>query len=259
MLTRRRLLAAAVQLAGAGLTSGCGLDLPRQNGAAAVLAARPAAPLPDPPVQLSPLPGTRPLGLVAPRDALLHVPVALPAGEVPFVVVLHGAGQDASAGLDLLRPLADEHRFLLLAPASRRGTWDAVLDGYGPDVAVIDRALAAVFAAFPVDAGRVALAGFSDGGSYALGLGLANGTLFRRVAAFSPGFRPTAPRHGQPPVFISHGDADDVLPVDRTSRRIVPALRADGLEVTYREFHGPHTVPPEVAREAVGWLGWPGR
>ena len=28
-----------------------------------------------------------------------------------------------------------------------------------------------------------------------------------------------------------------------------------GLAV-YREFAGPHTVPPEVAREAVDWLGW---
>jgi predicted esterase len=37
----------------------------------------------------------------------------------------------------------------------------------------------------------------------------------------------------------------------RTSRRIVPALRRDGDDVTYRECPGGHTVPPELAREAV--------
>ena len=55
---------------------------------------------------------------------------------------------------------------------------------------------------------------------------------------------------------MSHGDADDVLPVGRTSRRIIPSLEDDGYGVTYREFPGGHTVPPEVAREAVDWLGW---
>jgi predicted esterase len=107
-----------------------------------------------------------------------------------------------------------------------------------------------------VDPERVAVAGFSDGASYALGLGLANGRLFRRVVAFSPGFVPPGPADGRPAVFVSHGDADAVLPVDRTSARIVPALRDDGLDVTYREFTGPHVVPPEIAREAVDWLGW---
>jgi predicted esterase len=56
-------------------------------------------------------------------------------------------------------------------------------------------------------------------------------------------------------VFVSHGTRDDVLPIDRTSRRIVPALRDDGYDVTYREFDGGHVVPPEVAREAVDRLG----
>ena len=55
-------------------------------------------------------------------------------------------------------------------------------------------------------------------------------------------------------MFVSHGDADEVLPIDRTSRDIVPELRDDGYDVTYREFSGPHTVPPDIAREAADWL-----
>lgn len=62
--------------------------------------------------------------------------------------------------------------------------------------------------------------------------------------------------NGKPRVFVSHGDSDAVLPIDRTSRRLVPALQAGGYDVTYREFPGPHTIPAAVAQEAIDWLDW---
>jgi predicted esterase len=124
------------------------------------------------------------------------------------VVGLHGAGGDAEAGPALLLPLAEECGLLVMAPASRGSTWDAVRGGYGPDAELLDRALAIVFPALAVPPDRVAVAGFSDGASYALGLGLANGDLFRDVLALSPGFVPPgAPGRGRPRIFVSHGDA----------------------------------------------------
>jgi phospholipase/carboxylesterase len=105
-----------------------------------------------------------------------------------------------------------------------------------------------------VDAGRLAVTGFSDGASYALSLGLTNGDLFTHVVAFSPGFMALATRRGKPPVFVSHGTRDGVLPIGVTSRRVVPELESGGYEVRYREFAGPHTVPEAVAREALGWF-----
>jgi phospholipase/carboxylesterase len=256
--TRRGFLAACARLAVAGVLTGCSI---RQSGrepggrgrAQAALTARPGEP-----TEPWPGPGTHQLGLEADRDCLLHVPPGLlRAGQsVPLVVTLHGAGGDAAGGLALLQSLADERGLLLLAPASKGMTWDAIRGGYGPDVDLIDRALRQVFSAVPVDGERIAVAGFSDGASYALGLGLANGGLWDGVVAFSPGFVPEAPRAGAPRIFVSHGTADDLLPIGRTSRKIVPALRDEGLDVTYREFAGPHTVPPEIAREAVDWLGW---
>jgi phospholipase/carboxylesterase len=60
-------------------------------------------------------------------------------------------------------------------------------------------------------------------------------------------------------VFVTHGVADRVLPIDRCSRRLVPALRQAGYEVRYREFAGGHVVPPELAAEAADWLVGPGR
>ncbi|MFI7584211.1 alpha/beta hydrolase [Kocuria sp. M1N1S27] len=73
--------------------------------------------------------------------------------------------------------------------------------------------------------------------------------------AYSPGFVPPAGRRGTPRIFVSHGTGDETLPVDRTSRRIVPRLEEDGYDVTYAEFAGGHTVPPEIVRRAVEWLG----
>ncbi len=196
--------------------------------------------------------GRHALDLGAGPEVLLHVPAGSADGApLRLVLTLHGAGGDARAGLAPLLPLADAHRLLLLSPASAGVTWDAVRGGWGPDVRRIDGALAAVFAAFPVDRERLAISGFSDGASYALSLGLANADLFTHVLAFSPGFvLPVRPVRA-PDVLVSHGRADTVLPIDRTTRRIAPQLRAAGVPVEVREFDGPHTVPPGIAEEAV--------
>jgi phospholipase/carboxylesterase len=135
--------------------------------------------------------------------------------------------------------------------ASTGPTWDVVLGGFGADVARIDRALRRVFRRCSVDPDRIAVAGFSDGASYALSLGLANGDLFRHVIAFSPGFIAPAPAHGMPTVFISHGTRDPVLPIEQTSRRIVPDLRRAGYDVRYREFDAGHAVLPALVRAAI--------
>jgi phospholipase/carboxylesterase len=179
----------------------------------------------------------------------------VPPGERPrgLVVVLYGAGGSPQDALGLLQPLADDAGLILLAPRSQGGTWDAALGGFGPDVAEIDRLLREVFDRYAVDPKAVAVAGFSDGASYALSIGLTNGDLFRSVIAFSPGFIALVERHGSPRVFVSHGIDDPVLPIDEASRYWVPLLRAR-YQVRYREFPGGHEVPPRIAREAVDWL-----
>ena len=188
-------------------------------------------------------------------DALLYAPRGYRPGRPHgLVLALHGAGGSAPNGLGPFRPYADRAELLLLAPKSRRGTWDVAVGGFGPDVAAIDRLLRSVFARYRIDRRRLAIAGFSDGASYALSLGLTNGDLFRRVIAFSPGFVVTRERHGKPAVFVSHGTRDHVLPIEQTSRRIVPELRRDGYAVRYREFRGGHTVPRELVQEAVRLL-----
>jgi predicted esterase len=199
--------------------------------------------------------GLHPLGLDAARDSYLYVPESYwPQRPMPLVLMLHGAGGHAHHGLGVLRNLADAYEFIVLAPASRGGTWDMLMDGYGADVALIDRALAATFERYAVDPRRLAIGGFSDGASYALSLGVANGDLFTHVLAFSPGYMAPGGQQGAPAVFVSHGTGDRVLPIGRCSRRVVPLLQQAGYGVRYREFPGGHTVPPEIAREAVQWF-----
>ena len=205
--------------------------------------------------------GTGPVGLrlLEPgvgRGGYLYVPptyrAELPA---PLVVLLHGAGEDARDGLALLRAQADGAGLILLAPSSREYTWDVIASRrYGPDVTTIDRALEWALSRYAVDPSRVAVGGYSDGASYALSLGIANGDLFTHVLAFSPGFVPPTGREGFPRVFISHGTRDGWLPIDRCSRVIVPRLERAGYEVRYREFDGGHVVSSEIALEAVGWF-----
>jgi phospholipase/carboxylesterase len=191
-------------------------------------------------------------------DYLLHVPETYQtASPAPLMLWLHGAGGRARAFLSSeLQGQADAAGMLLLVPTSKEYTWDVVVGRgrYGPDVAVIDRVLESTFNHYAVDPARVAVGGFSDGASYALSLGITNGDLFTHVLAFSPGFMVPAGRRGTPRVFVSHGTRDEVLPIDRCSRRIVPQLERAGYEIRYREFEGGHAVPPDVAREAIGWF-----
>jgi phospholipase/carboxylesterase len=188
------------------------------------------------------------------REALLLAPPNAPPAGAPLFVSLHGAGGDANAGLYPLESLAPAAGLALLAPTALGRTWDLLLGELGPDVATIRRALDAAFHALAVDPARLSLGGFSDGASYALSLGLANGDRFHRIAAFSPGFFASPLRIGKPRMFISHGRRDRVLPIDRCSRRIVPQLRAEGYDVEYLEFDGGHDVPAEIARRALAWL-----
>ena len=198
----------------------------------------------------APGPATHRLRLASGRDGLLHVPAGVDSGQpVPLVVMLHGAGGEAGQSVPLLVEEAEARDFLILAPESRGRTWDILLGAYGPDVDYIDAALERVLAWFDVSA--LAVAGFSDGASYALSLGVANGDLFSDVLAFSPGFAAPDPIVGEPRVFVSHGDQDRVLPVDRCGRAVSRRLRRAGYDVDYREFQGGHVVPRPLVKAAI--------
>ncbi len=199
--------------------------------------------------------GLLPIELNGGGDALLAVPANYQSRQpVPFILMLHGAGGTARAGLTPLLPLIEELGVIALAVGSREQTWDALIDSYGPDVSCIDQALAYTFRHYSLDPSHLAIGGFSDGASYALSLGLINGDLFRQILAFSPGFMVPGKRHGSPSIYVSHGTHDTVLPINLCSRRLVPQLQCWGYDVHYHEFDGTHTIPLPIAREAAAWF-----
>jgi len=188
------------------------------------------------------------------RDGLYYIPAKYQAGvRAPLWVVLHGAGGTAQS-TQYMFALADDFGVILLAPDSRdERTWDGVLMNWGPDVEFIAAAVGHVSHVCSVNRDRVTVAGFSDGATYALSLGISYGDVFSRIVSMSPGVMQPMAARGKPKIFISHGISDPVMPIDDTSRRFVPRLKKLGYDVTYREYEGTHRPSPPIVREAFKW------
>ncbi|MGY2067811.1 alpha/beta hydrolase [Blastococcus sp. SYSU DS0619] len=194
--------------------------------------------------------GVHGLDLGGGAGVLLAVPPGEPVPR-PLLVFFHGAGGNPPQSLGVLGRTAADRGVLVLAPRSGAATWDLIAGRLGRDVAVLDAALAQVAERAPVS--RCAIGGFSDGASYALSLGPANGDLFDAVLAFSPGFALPPARRGRPRIWLTHGTGDRVLPVDRCGRRLAAVFGDEGYEVTYDEFDGGHVVRPEGVVTALQW------
>jgi phospholipase/carboxylesterase len=189
-------------------------------------------------------------------DIVAYVPAsALTRSSVPVRVLLHGSARDVEQLMQAHIRHADANGVVILAPYAANGTWDAIYTNFGPDVAGIDVALAWVFEALPVNRSRIELSGFSDGATYALALGRANGDLFSRIIAYSPGFIIDVVPVGNPPIAISHGTHDEQLPFATTRDKIVPALKEGGYGVDFHSFDGPHIPLSGLIEESLARLG----
>jgi phospholipase/carboxylesterase len=189
------------------------------------------------------------------RDGTLYVPKKGESdGRMPLLVLLHGGGGSAD-DFRFTFPLGEEFGVAILTLDARHNTWDGIDSRFGPDVLFIDEALRYTFDRIAVDPDRVALGGLSDGGMYALSIGLSNGDLFTHLVGVAAGYvAPPAPPIGRPRIFLAHGTHDNVYSVAGTRNRLVPQLKSAGYDVTYFEFDGPHFITPSAAREALAWL-----
>ncbi|MDK3257912.1 alpha/beta hydrolase [Blastococcus capsensis] len=194
--------------------------------------------------------GVHDLDLGGGAEVLLAVPPGEPVPR-PLLVFFHGAGGNPAQSLAALGRTVTDRGVLVLAPQSGAATWDLLAGRLGRDVAVLDAALAQVTERVPVSG--CGIGGFSDGASYALSLGPANGDLFDGVLAFSPGFASPPATVGRPRLWITHGTGDRVLPVDRCGRRLAAAFGDAGYDVSYDEFDGGHVVRPEGVVAALDW------
>lgn len=211
--------------------------------------------LPPSPAETPLPPGRHALTFPEGREAVLVVPEGLDLDQpVPLLVLFHGAGGEANKVLPFFVRWARARRFLLLVPQSMFPTWDIVIGGHGPDLERLDAALMQVASHFRLDPAHLAFAGFSDGGSYALSVGLSNGDVVSHVIALSAGFMNTFTRQGAPRVFIAHGRSDTQLPFETSARPHALKLLEEGGDLTLLPFDGDHVIVPEVVARAIGFF-----
>ncbi len=113
---------------------------------------------------------------------------------------------------------------------------------------------------YPVDKGRLAVGGFSQGGLMAFELGLREPGRFRGIAALSTWLPdpladdlPKLPEHESLPVLMLHGTEDRMIEVER-ARESRERLREFGVRMQYREFSMAHEIRPEALRTLERWL-----
>jgi len=109
-------------------------------------------------------------------------------------------------------------------------------------------------------AGRLVLAGFSQGGAIALQTGLRHPERIAGIMALST-YLPIADKfpaeasaaNRNAPIFMAHGSYDPVIPLDRAeqSRGILQSL---GYAVEWREYPMQHSVCPEEITDIGAWL-----
>jgi predicted esterase len=191
--------------------------------------------------------------------AWVYVPKSATA-SAPLVVLLHGAGGDARRFLDQFKRDADERGVALLSLQSVGRTWPRRPPNDGEaDVSDLDAALEQLSKATPFDRHRVVVAGFSDGASYALSLGMAYPAMYRTIIAFSPGyaFAPSDADTSQR-IFISHSRRDPVLPAANV-REMVEGLESAGYRPEVHWFNGGHEVDPDIKKLALDFALEPTR
>lgn len=212
-----------------------------------------------PPTAAALPPGRHGLSFAEGREAVLVVPEGLAAdAPVPLLVMFHGAGGEANRVLPHFVAHARARRFLLLAPQSMYPTWDIVVGGHGPDLERLDGALSRVATHFRIDTTRLGFAGFSDGGSYALSLGLTNGDVASHVIGLSAGFMNAFTQTGTPRVFLAHGRSDSQLPIETSAHVHARRLLEGGYDLTLQPFDGDHVIVPWVVGRAVEFFMGPG-
>lgn len=201
-------------------------------------------------------------GLPWKRDAWVYLPTTYDkTRRYPLVVVLHPAGLRGYRFAKIWGETADRTgQFIVLAPEcldAKKRLWSPA------DEALVLGTLKRCLAVFPcIDANRVLLTGFSQGGNYAYTFGLRNPSSFRALAVASgtlvarpsPQADAILERARLLPVYLVHGASDTQVPVER-ARASRARLEKAGFRVTYQEYpHLGHFFSPGESDRIWAWF-----
>lgn len=180
-----------------------------------------------------------------------------PHKAYPLVICLHGAGFTGDMYLDRWQPRLGE-RYILACPTLPQGAWWTK-----EAEALVLATMEAVTNRYRVDPDRIFLTGMSNGGIGTYMVGVQYAPLFAGLAPMAGGLDevlyPLLANLGHTPVYIIHGSADQIMPVE-LSRDIVKELKRLGYAVVYREHDrthpmaGGHFFPREELPPLINWL-----
>ena len=189
----------------------------------------------------------------------LHAPEKTTPGRLyPMVVLMHGAGERGTNNSDQIRnggtdfiAWAKRHgqEFVFVAPqcpADKKwvdSPWNAekstMRETPTPYLRMAMEIVDEAVKTYPVDPSRIYVIGISMGGYATWELLQRNPGLFAAaIPCCGGGDSSLAPRLVDIPIWVFHGDRDDVVPVVR-SRSMVEAIKAaGGTSIKYREYPG---------------------
>ncbi len=190
---------------------------------------------------------------------VLYVPESYDGSEAwPLVVALHGGNGHGSEFLWTWLREARGRRFLLLAPTSRGPTWS--LDAPASDGAALGSMIEFARERWRVDEKRVLVTGLSDGATFALLWGLAEGSPSTAIAAVAGVLHPAnfalgnLDRARGRRIYLAHGKLDWLFPVS-LARLCREALARAGADLVYREIEDlSHTYPRDENDRILAWF-----
>jgi phospholipase/carboxylesterase len=199
------------------------------------------------------------------------------AGGPPrqLIVLLHGVGADGNDLIELAPALAarlpgaafvapDAPEPCDMAPFGRQ--WfslrdrrpEALLLGVQAVAPLVDAFLDAELERYRLADHQLALVGFSQGAMTALHVALRRKPAPAGVLGYSGallgGERLPEEAISRPPMYLVHGDADEVVPVEAT-HAAVAGLQAAGIPVQWSIRRGlPHGIDPESVEHGAAFL-----
>ncbi len=208
------------------------------------------------------------------KSGLIHcirLPREAAAGPVPALVMLHGWRGDETSmwifksvipgGVAAVTPrapleLADGEFAWFRHGVSRSRPEPELLE---EGLAYLVRFLESLPQLYPIDAGRLLLAGFSQGGAVGNGLAVTRPgkiTGMASLASMMPGLPDEQAQAGGVaglPVFIAHGTRDPIIPLE-AARRTRDTYTRLGADVTYGEYNTGHKMTVQGIKDLKAWV-----
>lgn len=188
----------------------------------------------------------------------LYVPSSYsPDKPMAFILCLHGAGFTGEAYLDRWIPRLGE-KYILACPSVTMGSW---WTRFGEDLAL--KVLQEVQKDYHIDPDRIFLTGMSNGGIGTWIIGMHHADRFAGIAPMASGIDdvlfPFVENLVHTPVYVIHGAADQVMPV-QLSRDLVKEMERRGIPYQYQEHTwthphaGGHFFPKQALPELMTWF-----